>query len=101
MKSIVNNDDDQIHFACLNFVLYFSFGYCEKEAVGSHQPIGHYGNGFKSGSMKLGKDALVFTRQEQTMSVGMLSQTYLKNIKAETVLVPIVSWSLPDNILFC
>ncbi|CAG2184737.1 MORC [Mytilus edulis] len=74
-----------------------SFGYCEKEAVGSHQPIGHYGNGFKSGSMKLGNDALVFTRQANYMSVGMLSQTYLKNIKAETVLVPIVSWSLPDK----
>lgn len=74
-----------------------SFGYCEKEAVGNHQPIGHYGNGFKSGSMKLGKDALVFTRQKNTMSVGLLSQTYLNNIKAETVLVPIVSYSLPDK----
>jgi hypothetical protein len=81
--------------------MYFicSFGYCEKIAVGSHQPIGHYGNRFKSGSMRLGQDALVFTRKEHTMSVGLLSQTYLKNIKAETVLVPIVSWSLPDNIL--
>uniref|UniRef100_K1R717 MORC family CW-type zinc finger protein 3 n=1 Tax=Magallana gigas TaxID=29159 RepID=K1R717_MAGGI len=74
-----------------------SFGYCEKVAVGNHQPIGHYGNGFKSGSMRLGKDAIVFSRRMDVMSVGLLSQTYLKSIKAETVLVPIVSWDLPNK----
>ncbi|XP_062570925.1 MORC family CW-type zinc finger protein 3-like isoform X3 [Saccostrea cucullata] len=74
-----------------------SFGYCEKVAVGNHQPIGHYGNGFKSGSMRLGKDAIVFSRRADVMSVGLLSQTYLKAIKAETVLVPIISWNLPNK----
>lgn len=74
-----------------------SFGYCEKEAVGSHKPIGQYGNGFKSGSMRLGKDAIVFTRQASSMSVGLLSQTYLSAIKAEKVLVPIVHWNLPGK----
>ncbi|XP_056014445.1 MORC family CW-type zinc finger protein 3-like isoform X3 [Ostrea edulis] len=74
-----------------------SFGYCEKVAVGNHQPIGHYGNGFKSGSMRLGKDAIVFSRRMDVMSVGLLSQTYLKAIKAETVMVPIISWDLPSK----
>ena len=68
-----------------------SFGYCEKVEVNGHKPVGHYGNGFKSGSMRLGKDTLVFTKNTQTMSVGMLSQTYLRNINATTVLVPMVS----------
>ena len=65
-----------------------------------HKPIGHYGNGFKSGSMRLAQDSIVFTRHFRTMSVGMLSQTYLKRINSETVLVPIVTWALPTNILY-
>lgn len=50
--------------------------------------------------MRLGKDAIVFSRRMDVMSVGLLSQTYLKSIKAETVLVPIVSWDLPNSILW-
>lgn len=62
-------------------------------------PVGHYGNGFKSGSMRLGKDALVFTKDGKTKSVGFLSQTYLEAIKAETVLVPIITWDSEKSIL--
>ncbi|XP_021365556.1 MORC family CW-type zinc finger protein 3-like isoform X5 [Mizuhopecten yessoensis] len=76
-----------------------SFGFNDKEkfATPRHQAIGRYGNGFKSGAMRLGKDAIVFTRQVTTMSVGLLSQTYLNNINAETVRVPIVTWNLSDK----
>ncbi|KAK3594490.1 hypothetical protein CHS0354_030010 [Potamilus streckersoni] len=63
-----------------------SFGYCDKKQIGEIKPIGYYGNGFKSGSMRLGKDAIVFTRKKDSMSVGLLSQTFLKNINADTVL---------------
>ncbi|CAE1304793.1 MORC [Acanthosepion pharaonis] len=75
-----------------------SFGFCEKVAVGGHKPIGQYGNGFKSGSMRLGRDALVLTRTINCMSVGMLSQNYLEAVREETVLVPIVTWKLPQKI---
>ena len=34
----------------------------DKYAVTRHKPVGHYGNGFKSGSMRLGRDALVLSR---------------------------------------
>ena len=71
-----------------------SFGYCEKVEIKGHKPVGHYGNGFKSGSMRIGKDALVFTKHSMTKSVGFLSQTFLAEIKAETVLVPIVTWDV-------
>jgi len=77
-----------------------SFGYCEKEEVNGHKPVGQYGNGFKSGSMRIGRDAIVFTKTENTMSVGMLSQTYLERIEAETILVPIITWERNTNILF-
>jgi hypothetical protein len=69
-------------------------------ADGSHMPVGHYGNGFKSGSMRLGKDALILTKQENSRSIGYLSQTYLGMIKAETVVVPLATWDKKnDNIL--
>ncbi|XP_013400418.1 MORC family CW-type zinc finger protein 3 isoform X2 [Lingula anatina] len=69
-----------------------SFGFCEKVEINGHKPVGHYGNGFKSGSMRLGRDAIVFTKQEDTISVGFLSQTFLEMTNAETVLTPIVTW---------
>eukprot|EP00794_Sanderia_malayensis_P000413 gene413-1048_t len=69
-----------------------SFGFCEKVAVKDHLPVGHYGNGFKSGSMRLGKDALVFTKTESRWSLGFLSQTYLEKTGSDTIIVPIVTW---------
>jgi len=69
--------------------------------VKGHKPVGQYGNGFKSGSMRIGRDAVVFTKTENSMSVGMLSQTYLEAIDAETILVPIITWERITNILLC
>lgn len=73
-----------------------SFGYSDKTAVNGVQPIGMYGNGFKSGSMRLGKDAIVLSKSKKTLCVGMLSQTYLEDIKAEQIIVPIVSFEKTD-----
>ncbi|XP_060054674.1 MORC family CW-type zinc finger protein 3 isoform X2 [Erinaceus europaeus] len=70
-----------------------SFGFSDKVTMNGHVPVGLYGNGFKSGSMRLGKDAMVFTRNGESMSVGFLSQTYLEGINAEHVVVPIVSFN--------
>ncbi|XP_060716967.1 MORC family CW-type zinc finger protein 3b isoform X1 [Tachysurus vachellii] len=69
-----------------------SFGYSDKKAVRDHVPVGVYGNGFKSGSMRLGKDAIVFTKTRDSMSVGLLSQSYLQAIKAQQILVPILTF---------
>ena len=59
---------------------------------GKH-PIGMYGNGFKSGSMRLGRDAIVLSKSKNGLCVGMLSQTYLRKIKAEHICVPIISFN--------
>lgn len=77
-----------------------SFGFTEK-GIGrtSIQAIGVYGNGFKSGSMRLGRDALIFTKNGGCQSVGMLSQTYLENIKAQCVIVPIAPFNQQTNTL--
>ncbi|KAM6140991.1 MORC family CW-type zinc finger protein 3 [Pterocles gutturalis] len=70
-----------------------SFGFSEKSVMNGRVPVGLYGNGFKSGSMRLGKDAIVFTKNGETMSVGLLSQTFLEVTKAEHVMVPIVTFN--------
>ncbi|XP_053483641.1 MORC family CW-type zinc finger protein 3 isoform X2 [Ictalurus furcatus] len=70
-----------------------SFGFSDKQTIKGHVPVGLYGNGFKSGSMRLGKDAIVFSKKGDTMCVGLLSQTYLDKIKAQNVIVPIVMFT--------
>lgn len=40
--------------------------------------------------MRLGKDAIVFSKSESILCVGMLSQTYLQEINAQQISVPIV-----------
>ncbi len=78
----------------------YSFGFTEKgSSKSSHQPIGVYGNGFKSGSMRLGRDALIFTKNGGCQSVGMLSQSFLQAIKAQAVIVPIAPFNQQTNIL--
>ncbi|XP_054890341.1 MORC family CW-type zinc finger protein 3 isoform X2 [Poeciliopsis prolifica] len=43
--------------------------------------------------MRLGRDALIFTKNGGCQTVGLLSQTYLQNIKAQAVIVPIVPFN--------
>ena len=66
----------------------------------NHKPVGHYGNGFKSGSMRIGKDALVFTKNDKNRSLGFLSQTYLKAVNADTIIVPMVTWDIATGSIF-
>ncbi|XP_053090422.1 MORC family CW-type zinc finger protein 3-like [Pangasianodon hypophthalmus] len=70
-----------------------SFGFSDKQTIRGHVPVGLYGNGFKSGSMRLGKDAIVFSKKANTMCVGLLSQTYLEKMGAQNVIVPIVTFT--------
>ncbi|XP_029690866.1 MORC family CW-type zinc finger protein 3a isoform X2 [Takifugu rubripes] len=74
-----------------------SFGYSDKTTLKGKEPIGIYGNGFKSGSMRLGSDAIVFSKSRNARCVGLLSQTYLEKIKAEQIIVPIVCFEGGNN----
>lgn len=49
--------------------------------------------------MRLGRDALIFTKNGGCLTVGMLSQSYLQAIKAQAVIVPIVPFNQQTNIL--
>nr|XP_008105986.1 PREDICTED: MORC family CW-type zinc finger protein 1 isoform X2 [Anolis carolinensis] len=55
--------------------------------------IGRYGNGLKSGSMRLGKDFILFTKKENTMTCLLFSQTFCEMESLNEVIVPIPSWS--------
>ncbi|XP_030199251.1 MORC family CW-type zinc finger protein 3b [Gadus morhua] len=67
-----------------------SFGFSIEKGI---QPIGIYGNGFTSGSMRLGKDVIILSKSKNDLCVGMLSQTYLKKIRAKHIAVPIISFN--------
>ncbi|XP_020855508.1 MORC family CW-type zinc finger protein 1 [Phascolarctos cinereus] len=64
-----------------------------KKRVAASRFIGHYGNGLKSGSMRIGKDFILFTKKEETMSCIFLSQTFCESEGLSEVVVPIPSWS--------
>ena len=40
------------------------------------EPIGMYGNGLKSGSMRLGKDMILFTKKDGVLTCLMISRTF-------------------------
>ncbi|EER87847.2 hypothetical protein BDA96_10G044200 [Sorghum bicolor] len=70
-----------------------SFGFSEKQSGSS---IGQYGNGFKTSTMRLGADAIVFSRciksSEPTQSIGLLSYTFLVETGQTDVVVPVVDY---------
>ncbi|TVU08199.1 hypothetical protein EJB05_41591, partial [Eragrostis curvula] len=52
--------------------------------------IGRFGIGFKTGAMKLGKDAVVLTQTPSSRSVAFLSQSF--NEKKDNVEIPVVTY---------
>ncbi|XP_046902619.1 MORC family CW-type zinc finger protein 3a isoform X2 [Hypomesus transpacificus] len=102
-KMQINNEDCLIFMDNGNGLDYdkmhkmLSFGYSDKTASHGREPIGIYGNGFKSGSMRLGRDALVLSKSQDAVCVGLLSQSYLEAIKATQIQVPIVSFQCSSH----
>lgn len=70
-----------------------SFGFSDKK---SKSAIGRYGNGFKTSTMRLGADVIVFTRHMDdrtlTQSIGLLSYTYLSQTGLDRIVVPMVDY---------
>ena len=64
---------------------------CKKS--GESNMIGQYGNGLKSGSMRIGKDFVLFTKKENSMSCLMLSRTFHETENLTEVIVPMPSWN--------
>ncbi|KAK9054535.1 hypothetical protein SSX86_025613 [Deinandra increscens subsp. villosa] len=72
-----------------------SFGFSDKK---SKFAIGKYGNGFKTSTMRLGADVIVFSRYSKdmtlTQSIGLLSYTFLTREGYDRIVVPMVHYQL-------
>ncbi|XP_057420313.1 protein MICRORCHIDIA 1-like isoform X1 [Lotus japonicus] len=75
-----------------------SLGYSSKK---SKTTIGQYGNGFKTSTMRLGADAIVFSRavnsSRATQSVGLLSYTFLRTTGQDDVIVPMIDFDISTH----
>ncbi|KAE9454805.1 hypothetical protein C3L33_13327, partial [Rhododendron williamsianum] len=73
-----------------------SLGYSVKSKMAN--TIGQYGNGFKTSTMRLGADVIVFSRcpgadgTSSTQSIGMMSYTFLRSTGKEDIVVPMVDY---------
>uniref|UniRef100_A0A3B5MGK4 CW-type domain-containing protein n=1 Tax=Xiphophorus couchianus TaxID=32473 RepID=A0A3B5MGK4_9TELE len=68
------------------------FGKSNKRSPESTQ-IGQYGNGLK-GSMRIGKDFILFTKKDNTLTCLFLSRTFHEEEGLDEVIVPLPSWDL-------
>ncbi|KAK6190959.1 hypothetical protein SNE40_002715 [Patella caerulea] len=68
-----------------------TFGKSVKKSAETQQ-IGMYGNGLKSGSMRIGNDLMVFTKKGLTMSCLFLSRTFHEEEHIDEVIVPLPSF---------
>ncbi|XP_062116228.1 protein MICRORCHIDIA 6-like isoform X2 [Humulus lupulus] len=70
-----------------------SFGFSVNK---SKSAIGQYGNGFKTSTMRLGADVIVFSRHMNngilTQSIGLLSYTFLRTTGCDRIVVPMVHY---------
>ncbi|KAJ1693240.1 hypothetical protein LUZ63_009938 [Rhynchospora breviuscula] len=89
--SIVDDGHGMSHDEIMTMV---AFGHDLPEC---QQPdrIGRFGIGFKSGSMRLGKDAIVLTQTTTSRSVALLSQSF--NEDKSNLEIPVVSYCKHDN----
>ncbi|XP_021733589.1 protein MICRORCHIDIA 6-like isoform X1 [Chenopodium quinoa] len=75
-----------------------SFGFSDKK---SKSAIGRYGNGFKTSTMRLGADVIVFSRHVNngttTQSIGLLSYTYLSQNGLDRIVVPMVDYKYNES----
>ncbi|KAK3153507.1 hypothetical protein QOZ80_2BG0175360 [Eleusine coracana subsp. coracana] len=75
-----------------------SLGFSTKK---SKTTIGQYGNGFKTSTMRLGADAIVFTRAIRgsniTLSIGLLSYTFLRRTMKDDIIVPMLDFKIQDG----
>ncbi|GLJ44988.1 hypothetical protein SUGI_0947020 [Cryptomeria japonica] len=75
-----------------------SLGYSAKSKIANM--IGQYGNGFKTSTMRLGADVIVFSRcrggegKSWTQSIGLLSYTFLRSTGQEDIVVPMVDYEV-------
>ncbi|KAI3668913.1 hypothetical protein L6452_40130 [Arctium lappa] len=87
MLAVVDDGHGMSHEEIMKMV---SFGRKQPDTNDSNY-IGRYGVGFKTGAMRLGRDALVLTQTTNSRSIAFLSQ--LLNEDNDNIEIPIVTYS--------
>ncbi|XP_031505086.1 protein MICRORCHIDIA 6 isoform X2 [Nymphaea colorata] len=89
---LIQDDGGGMDPECLRKCM--SLGYSGKKS----SAIGQYGNGFKTSTMRIGADVIVFTSCMKTrvctQSIGLLSYTFLTQTGQEDTVVPMVDYEL-------
>ncbi|XP_019172421.1 PREDICTED: MORC family CW-type zinc finger protein 3-like [Ipomoea nil] len=86
MLSVIDDGCGMTHQEILQMI---SFGHRQPEEDDRNR-IGRFGIGFKTGAMRLGKDALVFTQTTNSRSIAFLSQSL--NEGKDNLEIPIISY---------
>ncbi|KAJ1372874.1 ATPase morc2 [Parelaphostrongylus tenuis] len=59
--------------------------------------IGQYGNGLKSGAMRIAKDFIMFTKKDGLLTCLLLSRTFHEKYSLKEVFVPVASFTLENG----
>ncbi|KAE9420209.1 hypothetical protein Angca_005620, partial [Angiostrongylus cantonensis] len=59
--------------------------------------IGQYGNGLKSGAMRIAKDFIMFTKKDGLLTCLLLSRTFHEMYSLKEVFVPVASFTLENG----
>uniref|UniRef100_A0A0E0C932 CW-type domain-containing protein n=1 Tax=Oryza meridionalis TaxID=40149 RepID=A0A0E0C932_9ORYZ len=81
--------DDGHGMTCAEMMRMISFGHKRPDEHRQDQ-IGRFGIGFKTGAMKLGRDAIVLTQTSSSRSVAFLSQSFNEN--KDNLEIPVVTY---------
>ncbi|KAG1652626.1 MORC family CW-type zinc finger protein 2 [Nymphon striatum] len=77
-----------------------TFGRSNKRVMDSTM-IGQYGNGLKSGAMRIASDFILFTKKGETMSCVFLSRTFHEEENLQEVIVPLPSFDAKNHKPYC
>jgi hypothetical protein len=69
------------------------FGKSSKKAAAEMNLIGQYGNGLKSGSMRIGRDIILFTKKNGILSCVFISNTFFERENLNEIIVPLPSFT--------
>ncbi|KAL5975096.1 hypothetical protein ACLOJK_031772 [Asimina triloba] len=75
-----------------------TIGQCKRNGAKAHYADG---NGFKTSTMRLGADVIVFSRKlsgsRATQSIGLLSYTFLRRTGQDDIIVPMVDFDIVNG----
>ncbi|CAM6036029.1 unnamed protein product [Sphagnum compactum] len=96
---VIEDDGGGMDPDCMRQCMSLGFSAKSKSA----NTIGQYGNGFKTSTMRLGADVVVFSRSlannvhRATQSIGMLSFSFLRQTGHDDIVVPMVDYEIGEE----